>query len=569
MGWKSKMIAAVGILGLLLVSVLNSCGGGGDGGNGGGGGGGETGIVAGNVVVPGTLLVKATPKPGFFASLFSLGEAFAISGATPLSGATVQIYTMDASGNLTAVTGVSTDTTDSAGEFDLTGVPEGDNYVIVITKTSGATTVTVRCFVSVTGGDTVEVDCHVESTIAVEAVRDRAIALAKAASSLNPNEVLDILDLIFTILNSGFESLGLSLQDLDDALTTGTALDAVANTIAAVPQVANLLNELETSQDEQPTGTSGIAVGVPGACVAEGKIVFVSDADDIRGELYLADADGTVTHRLTGNTARETNPHFSPDGCKVVFTRDGDIWILNLETGTETNLTGSYTRPDGGKSEEDWGHFSPNPDQVVFQSDRSGDFDVWKASSTDGSGATNLTDDNPCFDGEPDWSHVTSNSPTEKIAYTRNADSDTQTAGCQATQEFGGGLFTEVWIMDTDGTDKTLVATNSSGPSGQPDFAEGSTKLVYWIGPAPGLLQVVTFDTSWAVLSDEGNTPIPDCSHPSFTPGVTAIVYESSGFQRIEVRKLPVPCATFCSESEGDATLIALGNSYDPDVRKP
>lgn len=61
-----------------------------------------------------------------------------------------------------------------------------------------------------------------------------------------------------------------------------------------------------------------------------------------RGELYLvlaADTAQAGVIRLTKTKAAEAQPKFSPDGSRLLFTRDNDLWVLHLTTGQLTQLT--------------------------------------------------------------------------------------------------------------------------------------------------------------------------------------------------------------------------------------
>ena len=55
----------------------------------------------------------------------------------------------------------------------------------------------------------------------------------------------------------------------------------------------------------------------------------------VLGDLYLISPDGTS--RLVGSGA--IDPHLSPDGSRVAFVRDGELWCVDCETGTERRLT--------------------------------------------------------------------------------------------------------------------------------------------------------------------------------------------------------------------------------------
>ncbi len=43
--------------------------------------------------------------------------------------------------------------------------------------------------------------------------------------------------------------------------------------------------------------------------------------------------------KLTESEATENNPTLSPDGKKVAFTKEHNLFVVDLETGIETQLT--------------------------------------------------------------------------------------------------------------------------------------------------------------------------------------------------------------------------------------
>ena len=64
------------------------------------------------------------------------------------------------------------------------------------------------------------------------------------------------------------------------------------------------------------------------------------------GDLYLVDTSGTsgtsgqaAPFRLTRTKTAETNPAFSPDGNKLAFSRDGQLFVQDLHTGALWQVT--------------------------------------------------------------------------------------------------------------------------------------------------------------------------------------------------------------------------------------
>lgn len=113
-------------------------------------------------------------------------------------------------------------------------------------------------------------------------------------------------------------------------------------------------------------------------------LVFVSDRSGEGGtQLYLMNVDGSDVRRLTFSgrddaTVVDDYPHWSPDGSRIVFQRtktvagraDADIWLIDLDTGGELQLTDTPNAWDSTPS------FATDGDSVLFESNRDGDFDI-------------------------------------------------------------------------------------------------------------------------------------------------------------------------------------------------
>ena len=89
------------------------------------------------------------------------------------------------------------------------------------------------------------------------------------------------------------------------------------------------------------------------------KIAFVSDRDggvgpnQLAGEIYTMNADGSAQTRLTNNPALDFAPAWSPDGTKIAFTTDRDgsyqIYTMNADGSQQTRVTQDptdSTKPD-------------------------------------------------------------------------------------------------------------------------------------------------------------------------------------------------------------------------------
>lgn len=65
---------------------------------------------------------------------------------------------------------------------------------------------------------------------------------------------------------------------------------------------------------------------------------------DVNNDLYFYDFAAGAAKRLTSNADEEREPDFSPDGRKVSFVRGNNLFVVDLASGRETQLT-----KDGGE----------------------------------------------------------------------------------------------------------------------------------------------------------------------------------------------------------------------------
>lgn len=170
----------------------------------------------------------------------------------------------------------------------------------------------------------------------------------------------------------------------------------------------------------------------------DGKQIAFTSARDGNSEIYVMNANGSNPRNVTNHQARDDRPQWSPDGERIAFSsnRDGDwdIYILNVMTGEVEKLIESevqdfpgawskdgegillesdsnivhYSLANGLKTtlaEHDFKEgtpvYSPDGEWIAFESDRSGDYDIWLMKA-DGSESRNLTN-HPAFDWYPQW----------------------------------------------------------------------------------------------------------------------------------------------------------------------
>lgn len=177
-----------------------------------------------------------------------------------------------------------------------------------------------------------------------------------------------------------------------------------------------------------------------------GEIVFESSRNGSPALFRLA--TWNFTTEMISGTEGGSQGKWSPDGGRIAFSKDGDIFTMNPDGGNLINLTNSSGSDD---REPAW---SPNGQQIVYASNQDGPWQIFVIPAGGGD-ATKITDveaDNR----QPYWVRSSGLlSGSESIVFTSNRDGNQ-----------------EIYVMQTDGSDQRNLSNNAANdnqPVASPD----------------------------------------------------------------------------------------------------
>ncbi|MDI6791578.1 MAG: fibronectin type III domain-containing protein [bacterium] len=222
------------------------------------------------------------------------------------------------------------------------------------------------------------------------------------------------------------------------------------------------------------------------------QVAFVSDREG-NSDIYLIGAGGGNLTRLTDDPAEDVEPSFSPDGAQIVFSsnREGDykIYLLDVnDTESPVQLT-QNTAGDRSPS------FSPDGKQIVFVSD--GDIYIMTM-DVSGNKVSQLTND-PADDSQPCFS------PNGlRIAFSSNRSGND-----------------EIYLMDSNGENLENITKDPAANDFDPSFSPspGDNRIAFTTD-RDGNQEIYLINIDAEGQPDNLTNHLARDVHPSFGPAL-------------------------------------------------
>jgi Tol biopolymer transport system component len=233
-----------------------------------------------------------------------------------------------------------------------------------------------------------------------------------------------------------------------------------------------------------------------GRCVANGKIAFTRGND-----IFTMNSDGLNQVNLTNNATFDTEPTYSPDGSKIVFStnRDGnyEIYRMNADGSNPVRLTNN-------SASDVYPNYSPDGSTIIFISNRDGNNEIYKMNA-DGTNQVRLTNDavsQAMSEFSPDG---------QKIIF--------------VVAPSASAAPNQLWVMNADGTNQQQFP-NPAGPThfyNHPTYSPNGQKIIFTYGTD------VTAQQVWTMNADGTNRVQSSVGGRStrYSPDGTKLVFSS------------------------------------------
>jgi Tol biopolymer transport system component len=259
------------------------------------------------------------------------------------------------------------------------------------------------------------------------------------------------------------------------------------------------------------TATQPVEAAFPGT---NGRIVFERDPDGYRGpedpEIYTISFAGDNLKRLTNNSTEDTEPTFSADGTKIVYSGDGrrapgsysaDLFVMKAGGSGKIRVTREREIPGASTADDLQPAFSPSGRRIVFvRSGQGTNSDIFRI-GTDGSNPKRLVDI-PNFEyrsgGQPAWSPdgtriaffsgveddysietVRPDGTARKHLTTGYAPNWSSDGSRIAFHRSPDGSESRIHAANADGSGEEQLTTEEGAYDSEPAYSPGGGKIVF------------------------------------------------------------------------------------------
>ncbi len=229
---------------------------------------------------------------------------------------------------------------------------------------------------------------------------------------------------------------------------------------------------------------------LPDQTLVLGKLAFVTVIGTQSGgfpAIRTANADGSGTMTLTSFPPSAFNPSWSPDGTKIVYVANADIYLMNADGTNQTNITNT---------------------QSVNES-----FPSWSVTGKIAYGRENRI-----------WTmNADGTNQAQFAGIAQTAQNPVWLADGSKLTYISGG---EIWKINADGTNQQRVTTNTTAES-YPSWSPDGTKIVF--DKASSGIAVINADGT----GETNLTTTAFDSQPSWSPDGSTIAFRRSGSSQI------------------------------------
>ena len=262
------------------------------------------------------------------------------------------------------------------------------------------------------------------------------------------------------------------------------------------------------------TGAIGVLAPAPAEAAypgVAGRIFFQSDRDG-NPHIYSMNPDGSRVARLTAEGAN-TSPALSPDGTRMAFIHDGDVWTMDIDGSDRQQVTDT----PAAEATPVW---SPDSTRIAYvvKADGGTDLEIMFRASDGTGGATQMTD-NTFPDTDPAWSPPLPGWPDGLIAFesARTGDSDRNIY----VMDSGGGAIAN--LTPPREYDGVPYQGHDDSPSWSPDGRIAFTHT--FLPNAGGLPAIWTVAADGSGLTRISTDPTKTASEPAWAPDGQHVAY--------------------------------------------